>query len=837
MATETLYATSHLAGTFVTPENAVGNTPTTWAGELNANVNVTSRWAIGDPVNPLTAGATHTVLVAARKGSNSGTPTIALNLFENGVLVQSLVGATNVTSTTGQTISGTFTTSTITSGNDIEIEAVMVSVGGSGTARNSAQVATISLTADTTAVVPPTTRTVTDPVGVTDSGLVNTTSATGLDWVGLTDAVAVTLGASSSTFSRTVVDPAALTDTTTVALGHARPTADTVGLTDTTTPAVAAARTAVDPLGLTDATTSTVGSERGITDAVGVTDTTSAPTGVARTATDPVGLTDTASSATVAGRAISDTVAVTDSGTASGVAVVGHESVGLSDAASVVLTAGVAGGLTRTVLDTVAVTDSGTASDPADTLTDSAGLTDTVTPTTAGTGVRSVTDSESLTDAVALTRTGTVTDPLGVTDTTSTTSAATTAHNRTVVDAEGLTDTTAGTLSASGVPPGAVSALPQRRPESALLRAIRGPHNVLASAQWSNDGATWHDATVTSGSVTADRTAQVRWTANAALAGTALGRKAINPISTRVRLSRGVVVPRQGTLWSPWGTYAVTDANRTKTGLGVELKGLEQVLQAAGFLAPRQVGGDTARNVVAQLVHEVLPDVGISWRTGVDPDQYVPTIIEDSDRWKVLAGGADDTSVAGALGAEIFFDSGGTLVVAPVPTLADPPVWTVDTGAGGVQVDVSESLSADGVFNVVASVGERADGSAPVGPGYAWDDNPTSLTFAGPDPVRDPLAPGRLGLTVRLLTRTYASPLLTTLGQCQKSSASILADSLGLSASLGFTAVTNPSLAPGNVVDVEDLDGRLAPHLVDSWTADLTGISMSCRTRTTTRRL
>jgi hypothetical protein len=153
---EFLYATSHLAGTFTNPNNANGNTPATWAGPaLNTNTSETSRWAIGDPVDPLTGAATQTIRVVARKGTNSGNPTIALNLYENGSLVQSILAATNVTSTSGQTLVGTFNTSVITNRNNVEIEVVMTGAGGSPTVRNAAQISHIEWEADTSAASNP----------------------------------------------------------------------------------------------------------------------------------------------------------------------------------------------------------------------------------------------------------------------------------------------------------------------------------------------------------------------------------------------------------------------------------------------------------------------------------------------------------------------------------------------------------------------------------------------------------------------------------------------------------------------------------------------------------
>jgi hypothetical protein len=119
---------------------------------------------------PVTSGATQTVNVLARKGSNAGTPTIALNLYENGVFVRNLVGATNITSTTGQVVSGTFNSSEITNPDDVEVQVVMTAV-----ATNSAQIAYIEWVAEignAAATVP---AAITNLSGTAGEGLVSLT--------------------------------------------------------------------------------------------------------------------------------------------------------------------------------------------------------------------------------------------------------------------------------------------------------------------------------------------------------------------------------------------------------------------------------------------------------------------------------------------------------------------------------------------------------------------------------------------------------------------------------------------------------------------------------------
>jgi hypothetical protein len=141
--TNGLFAISHITGNVANPNNAVGNTPDTWAGSVNANVSATSRWLIAPPNGPLTGGATQTVKVVARKGTNSNDPTVSVNLFEDGTLISPLVASTPITSTTGQTLTGTFGSSAIRRPEKVEIQVVIAGAGGGPSARNSAQIATI----------------------------------------------------------------------------------------------------------------------------------------------------------------------------------------------------------------------------------------------------------------------------------------------------------------------------------------------------------------------------------------------------------------------------------------------------------------------------------------------------------------------------------------------------------------------------------------------------------------------------------------------------------------------------------------------------------------------
>jgi hypothetical protein len=147
---EFLYASSHITGSLANPTLALGEPDTLWSGVVNANTSATSRYAIADPVDPLTESATQTVNVLARKGFNSNNPSVAVNLYVDGSPVGSLVASTTITSTTGQTLTGTFNSSEVADPADVEIEVVVSGAGGSPSARNSAQINHIEWVADTT---------------------------------------------------------------------------------------------------------------------------------------------------------------------------------------------------------------------------------------------------------------------------------------------------------------------------------------------------------------------------------------------------------------------------------------------------------------------------------------------------------------------------------------------------------------------------------------------------------------------------------------------------------------------------------------------------------------
>ncbi|MEV0526643.1 phage tail protein [Streptomyces sp. NPDC050439] len=376
---------------------------------------------------------------------------------------------------------------------------------------------------------------------------------------------------------------------------------------------------------------------------------------------------------------------------------------------------------------------------------------------------------------------------------------------------------------------------------AAALAALGQATKRPVRAQWSNDGGqTWTPATFGEGSVTPDRTAEVRYSASVELLDAPRGRSGINSISTEIRLFQGIGVPRLGTEWIPAGRYIIDRLQRTRLGVSLNLLGREDVVRSADLPTARTIGPDSAELCARTLMSEALPAAPIAWREGVKAATRLPAFVVDEDRWAALSGGTDTsgtaTGIAASLGAELYADAHGIMTFAPVPTLADPIVWRIPRTLA--TAEPSEEETSEGLVNLWVVTGDSGSGGATIGPAYAWDADPSSLTYAGPDPVGDPLAPQREGLPwVRVRTGRYASALITGQTQADDVAQARLSDSLGVQASLSFTAVCNPAMEPGDVVEVEVSDGVWERHLIDANPYTLGGVAMTCRTRTSARRL
>lgn len=359
--------------------------------------------------------------------------------------------------------------------------------------------------------------------------------------------------------------------------------------------------------------------------------------------------------------------------------------------------------------------------------------------------------------------------------------------------------------------------------ETTLLSVPQWVTNIT----WSNDGgATWTPATYVSGTVVCDATAQTRWTVSDMEIIAPYGYDGISPFRTRMHIQHGLQYGNNTFDMIGMGMYRITDVSRNKSNpnlLTVSGSSFEHYLQSpwGSFTTTQQYDAQSAQGLLESLIQEVLPDALISYQN-VDPSQIIPAITTDGDRWQLIDGSTSDQSIARALGCRIYPDGNGIWIVAPRGTIEDAPTWSA---LGGVSlVDSTETVSLDGLYNVIAVSGTDPILGTAIGPYSVADTDPYSRTN-----INVPINEGGIGQSVY----QYQSDLITTQAQAVAAGQSLLMDSRGLQQTVAMENVYNPRFRP-DCAGTVDTGSGVQKAIFDALEFDLTGAPFSNVTLRTT---
>lgn len=363
--------------------------------------------------------------------------------------------------------------------------------------------------------------------------------------------------------------------------------------------------------------------------------------------------------------------------------------------------------------------------------------------------------------------------------------------------------------------------------------AVRGSHRVIVEASWVRGGVTT-PLDVVDGSVTADRRNIIRWSCDVTVTPDSLAavRSGLDPYGARLVLRRGIESPAGDRHLCGLGVYRVQQVDLDTPSGGVQLSGLslEASVADARFPVPRSPGAVSALPLLRQLISEAVPTAEFIVDSVVTNRALPRGVTWDRERWDSSEESAVE-QLRRLLAADVGTDGFGRFQVRPTP-VADVPVWEVDSGANGVLVSSAASLTREGVRNFWVVSGEPSDDD-PVGPAFAWDRVEGSPTYAGPNPLTRPDLAGEFGV----VNDFYASPLLSTLGACQATAESLLADSVGLAKSVSFSALANFALEVGDCIAVMTPLGREL-HIVDTLSGGLRASEpLSAQTRATSVRV
>lgn len=359
-----------------------------------------------------------------------------------------------------------------------------------------------------------------------------------------------------------------------------------------------------------------------------------------------------------------------------------------------------------------------------------------------------------------------------------------------------------------------------------LADALRRSHTVAVRMEVTDAGVTTPLPGVLSGSVKVDRAGAVRRRCDLTLidaSGTLTPRSAqslLAPYGNEVRLYRGAVLPDGTEAMVPLGVFGISAVAVDDGGGGVTIKidGYDRArrVQRARFTVPYVIGkGTNVATAIRDLIDSRVP--GLTYNLMPTSRTVGSQAVFDrgGDPWDAAS------DLARNIGAELFFDADGVLVLRPEPDPKnDPVVWEYVEGAGTTMLRAQRKATDAGIYNHVVVSGEPTD--APPVFAEAMDDDPSSPTYVS----------GEFGDVPYFITSTF----IASQAQAQDAAAARLRRVLGSSEQMEVTALVNPAHEAGDVVRVRrGAAGLDALYVLDAFDVPLSAAgvqTMSGRSQT-----
>lgn len=338
-----------------------------------------------------------------------------------------------------------------------------------------------------------------------------------------------------------------------------------------------------------------------------------------------------------------------------------------------------------------------------------------------------------------------------------------------------------------------------------FLSAIRHPHSIAVQVDAYYDGALLLEdiEILDGGTVTVAAGTGVRRTLDLTIADAGLW-STLDVIGVELRPSRGIRYP-DGTVESvPLGVFQLdAQTMQMAPGGGIQVRSAPDrwaKVQRAQFETPQpSVRTNTIKAEAYRLVAAAVDFNTAALLT--DDVTLVGAVVWDRDR------AAAATDLATSIGADVFFDVDGDLIIRDAPHLSQTPVWTVDASASGVMLGGQLSRDRSRTYNVVVATMGAVDGRTPFAPQIAEDTDPASRTF-----VLGPF--GRVPYF-------YTSATFRSAGQAMAAALALLNRVKAVNAQFSLDAVCNPALDRGDVITVLTPTGITERHMIDSLTIPL----------------
>lgn len=340
-------------------------------------------------------------------------------------------------------------------------------------------------------------------------------------------------------------------------------------------------------------------------------------------------------------------------------------------------------------------------------------------------------------------------------------------------------------------------------PSSALLRdSTKFSQTVITTVDILRGNAVaYRDIPVTAAKITQDRSQKIRMNADITVSLANRPDIVIKQEIHRFRISRGYIsLGAKETIQH--GIFRIDDITENEDlTLEISGSGLEAYIVDARFLRPRTPPyGQSTIEAITELIQEVLPAAVVSVENTRDKPVQA-TAPWDKERWDAV------DALAASIDAEVFVDYRGFFVIRDIPSLSSgTTAYTLTTGEAGTIIERKVKHTRDRVYNAAVCMGQSSDPNVPPVWGWAYDDDPTSLTYFYGDYGQVP--------------RFQSSQFFTSNAQCAARARDQLAEALAANKALSVIALPLTFLEPGDIIAIELRDGTFDRRLLQKISFD-----------------
>jgi len=306
------------------------------------------------------------------------------------------------------------------------------------------------------------------------------------------------------------------------------------------------------------------------------------------------------------------------------------------------------------------------------------------------------------------------------------------------------------------------------------------------------------------------------------------GTGGLRPTGNEIRIRSGIIYDDGEEETVPMGVFRISNPVVSITSGGervVSIKGYDRsrAVSRNRFIEPYNipVTAGSIPQEVKRLILSRIPTLSNEEFILMNSDYNPPprTFLKDNDPWTQCA-----QEMVKSIGAEVFFDGLGRLVVQPAPNpLADPITFEYVQGAEATFDQTERNLDDEQGYNGVIASSQSSDNDEVV-EGQFWDTNPTSPTYF------DPLFPDKS--IYGAVPYFYVSEFIRNQQQADDAAQGLFGSVTGIIESIDVDAICNPAHESGDTVKVEVEDVNVDDvNLLDAIKFDLIQGKMGFRTR------